>query len=100
MTVRLVDQPDPRKVPSYELWTMEKNGRERQARVRILPVGSGLLELAIYETRSDGGLDILWSQTLNDGASLYTLAKQTQRHYEVEGWRLVVATVEWTGPIS
>ena len=45
MSVRLVPPRDPRKVPSFTLWTMRKDCRTRQARTRLLPIGDGLLEL-------------------------------------------------------
>jgi hypothetical protein len=79
---------DPRQVPPYALWTMRKNDRTREARTRLLPIGDRLLELAIYELRAGGSLELLWAQPVR-GGDLYTLAQQTQREYEVEGWRLV-----------
>ncbi len=42
MDVRLVPPRDPRKVPSFTLWTMRKDCRTRQARTRLLPIGDGL----------------------------------------------------------
>ena len=74
---------DPRKVPPYTLWTMRKNDRTREARTRLLPIGDRLLELAIYEIRTGGSLEVLSSQTVR-GNDLYTVTQQMQRAYDVK----------------
>lgn len=76
---------DPRQVPQFTLWTLRKDGKVREARTRILPIGDGLLELGVYELRTDGTLDLLWAQTLGAG-DVRELAQRVQREYEVEGW--------------
>lgn len=93
MTVRLVPARDPGQVPQFTLWTMRKNGRTREARVRLLPVGEGLVELAIYDFRTDGTPDLLWGMTLS-GPDVNELAQEKQREYEVRGWILDVAPAD------
>ena len=88
ITGRVLPLMDPRKVPPYTLWTMRKNDRTREARTRLLPIGDRLLELAVYERRTGGSLELVWAQTVR-GGNLYTIAQEMQRAYEGEGWRLV-----------
>jgi hypothetical protein len=48
----------------------------------------------ILISRSDGTLDILWSQVFTDGRDINELAQQTQREYEVRGWTAVPGNSE------
>ena len=85
MTVRLVEPRDPRKVPSYPLWTMRRGDKTREARMRILPIGDGHLEFGVYDLRADGSLDLIWSQVVR-GPEAFDFVRDQQREYEKQGW--------------
>lgn len=97
MSVRLIPGRNPAKRPEYTLWAMTKDSRRVEARTRLAPGGT---ELICYMARSDGTLDLLWSQVLEDGRAVNELAQMKQREFEVRGWTLEPAPPEWTGPIT
>jgi hypothetical protein len=97
MSVRFAKPRDPRKVPQFTLWTMHKNGRVREARTRLLPIINAGFELGIYEQRSDGSLDLLWSHARLTSDEVNTLAQQQQREYEADGWTIACAKCNGAG---
>ena len=91
MSVGFSKPRNPEHVPQFTLWRMTKDGRIREARTRLVPFGDHRVELAIYESRSDGTLDLLWSQVLS-GGEVNALAQQAQRESEVAGWKPIAGS--------
>lgn len=82
MTVRFAKPRDPRKVPQFTLWTMRKGDRVCEAPGRVLAVGDGLLELGLYDLRSDGTVDLRCSMAYLSADDITELAQGTRCEHE------------------
>ena len=87
--------PPPRKgpLPEHTLWTLKKDGRYAEARLRVLPHG---LEFRVFMaplgTTEIADLTFLESRVFRaqDGgtAGLHDYALEVRRGFEVRGWTL------------
>jgi hypothetical protein len=73
-------------VLSHCLWTMAKGTTRRHACARMLPVGTGRIELAVYHEGTRGKYELLWAMTIHGGAAVNDIAQLKQREYEAQGW--------------
>lgn len=78
---------DMETLPEYVLWTLRKEGKQAEARVRLIP-GVGP-ELRIYATDKpaiDAARDLLWSAVIRDGAALNDAAEGKRQEFTERGW--------------
>lgn len=75
---------DPRQIPEHTLWTLAKDARRAEARVR--QVYGGRWELRFYVSGSSGALDLVWSQVMAGGLELGALADQKLAEFQAKGW--------------
>lgn len=87
---RIAAPTNPRTIPEQTLWTMRKDSRCADARVRLTPIGMDL-RFFLY-TGDPSNARLLWSRIFRpqDGgtAALYDEQLLRRREFEVRGWAI------------
>lgn len=85
-----MSHPQPAAPPTVEhvLWTVVKDDRRAELRVRVHPLGQ---ELRMLYDGGKGELSLLWSEVYKpgDGRRLGAITDEHQRAWCVRGWQVV-----------
>ena len=66
---------------------MTKGARAVDVRTRLVPYVDRP-EFRVLVLRSDGSMDLLWSEVLFDGRDVGEMAQLEQRKFEIRGWSI------------
>jgi hypothetical protein len=83
---RLAAQPyQTPEIPEHVLWRLAKHGRVAEARMRVVPIGSGRPELRIYVQHPTPEFQLGLSPVVKTNEKLDVLARQQRQLFEPKG---------------